>query len=215
MKHHMKAIHNQTHPYMCMSCNVFYKTKNQLVVHLEESKKCKDFSKKFEDNEEDSSEASTLSKLRILLAAVFKKISKPQLLLDLGFNRRLIDNVLKDSLETTKQPYVLDDELSDLDCLRLNTMTFLSWVVPAPKMKILRQKNTSPENILEHILNPSKMLAQNEQNISSVSSSPEIVKEKTDEIEILDSDQFTVTDTEEEEDDDDYEYEEELSTHEF
>lgn len=155
MKNHMKVIHKQVHPYMCLGCHVFYKTKNQLVIHLDDSPRCKEISKKYEDNEEDSLEIVSLSNLRILLAAVIKKISKPQLLSDLGFNRRLIDNVLKDSLESTKQPYILDDDLSDLDCLRLNTMTFLSWIVPAPKMKILRQQNTSPENILEKILNPS------------------------------------------------------------
>lgn len=152
---------------MCMGCHVFYKTKNQLVIHLDDSPRCKEISKKYEDNEEDSLEIVSLSNLRILLAAVIKKISKPQLLSDLGFNRRLIDNVLKDSLESTKQPYIFDDDLSDLDCLRLNTMTFLSWIVPAPKMKILRQQNASPENILENILNPSIEIAKKSESSTS------------------------------------------------
>lgn len=196
MKNHMKVIHNQEHPYMCMGCHVFYKTKNQLVIHLDDSSKCKDISKKYEDNEEDNSEIVSLSNLRILLAAVIKKISKPQLLSDLGFNRRLIDNVLKDSLESTKQPYVLDDDLTDLDCLRLNTMTFLSWIVPAPKMKILRQQNTSPEDILENILSPSREILEK----TEPSPSPPVIIDDTvvlDEIEISDSEEDSDSESDE------------------
>lgn len=152
---------------MCMGCQVFYKTKNQLIVHLDDTIKCKEISRKYEDNEEDNLDNLCLSNLRVLLAAVIKKISKPQILSDLGFNRRLIDNVLKDSLENSRQPYILDDDLSDLDCLRLNTMTFLSWIVPAAKMKILRQQNTSPEDILENILDPSKESTKKQQSPAS------------------------------------------------
>lgn len=195
MKNHMKVIHKQVHPYMCIGCNVFYKTKNQLVIHLDGSSKCKLLTEKMEDNDEDTSEAITLTNLRILLAAVIKKISKPEILADIGFNRRLIDNVLKDTLENTKQPYILDDDLSDLDCLRLNTMTFLSFLISAPKMKILRQQNTSPEEILENILDP---LKEPTKKSDSTGSSPVIVEEAK----IVVLDQIEISDSEENEDDD-------------
>ncbi|KAH8239764.1 hypothetical protein KR032_007589 [Drosophila birchii] len=149
LKNHMKKIHKKQKPYMCEGCNEFFKIKVELQAHSEQCDRCP-----AEDNEatdKQSMEAATLSTMRFNIAVVLKKISSAQKLRQLGYEKRLIDNVLIASLKLAQRPTHDEAKLTPLARLRLNVEEFLKWIVPEPAMKKFSEEMLSTDTILDKI----------------------------------------------------------------
>ncbi|XP_076398008.1 uncharacterized protein LOC100881985 [Megachile rotundata] len=91
----------------------------------------------------------TVERMRLLLAVLLKRISKQERLDELGFGKRLIDEVLHDSLVSAGKDPVASDGLSELEILTRNLEIFLKWTVPKEHWEHFRRLNKSPEDILE------------------------------------------------------------------
>lgn len=93
----------------------------------------------------------SLSKMRLLVAVLLKKISTQDRLKQLGFDKRLIDNVLIDALQVAKQPICEDKKLTEAERLRVNVKQFLEWTVPDSYMKKFKREQRSAEELLEDL----------------------------------------------------------------
>jgi len=91
----------------------------------------------------------TVEKMRLLLAVLLKRISKQERLDELGFGKRLIDDVLQDSLVSAGKEPVTGSGLSELEALTRNLEIFLEWTVPKEHWENFRKMKKSPEDILE------------------------------------------------------------------
>lgn len=160
LKTHMRAIHGMDKAYKCVVCSDFFKTKQELAEHMH--KKCAETMKMNSRNNTDQmmigpgdpqEDITTiaLSKLRLLVAVLLKKISTQDRLKKLGFDKRLIDNVLIASLQLAEQPVCEDEQLSDIERLRINVNQFLEWTIPAADMIKLRHDYHTPEEVLENL----------------------------------------------------------------
>ncbi|KAI8121970.1 hypothetical protein FF38_05677 [Lucilia cuprina] len=149
LKTHMKKIHKQLKPYMCEGCHSFFKIKIELETHQH---KCRKFTVSVEEQEAKLNETQTLSHIRFLMAILLKKISSDQKLQQLGFEKRLIDNVVIAALKLANRKAHDDTKLSSLERMRLNVEEFLNWIVPSNVMDKFREENQSTENILEKIV---------------------------------------------------------------
>lgn len=108
----MKCIHGRNEPYACKKCKSFFRIKNDLechekTCHPEVGAAAVDGSTSdtvpVEVVEKPSPPPSkykvmTVERMRLLLAVLLKRISKQERLDELGFGKRLIDEVLHDSL---------------------------------------------------------------------------------------------------------------------
>ncbi|XP_015118651.1 zinc finger protein 37 homolog [Diachasma alloeum] len=158
-KKHMKCIHKRTKPYSCNNCNNFFKKKNDLESHEKlyhggdiinddgtadkidgENHKNTDYSKY---------KNMTLERMRLLLAVLLKRISKPERLDELGFGKRLIDEILQDSLISAGKDPIKLGQLNEFQALQKNLETFLKWTVPKEHWETFKKMNKSPEEILE------------------------------------------------------------------
>ena len=92
-----------------------------------------------------------LQKMRTLLALLLKKISTPGRLKKLGFGTRLIDQVLKESIEASGRKPCEDTSLSEGCLLKKNIEILLEWTIPADYMNTFREANKSVEEILEEL----------------------------------------------------------------
>lgn len=90
----------------------------------------------------------SLSKMRLLIAVLLKKISTQARLKQLGFDKRLIDNVLIGALEIADQPICDDPELSEIERLRKNVQQFLEWSLPDMYIKKFKKDQRSAEELL-------------------------------------------------------------------
>lgn len=145
----MKKIHKQMKPYMCEGCHDFFKVKMDLDAHQQ---KCKNYTTGMEEQDTQYNETQTLSHIRFLMAILLKKISSDQKLQQLGFEKRLIDNVIIAALKLANRNAYDDLKLSCLERMRLNVEEFLNWIVPSKVMEKFREENQSIENILEKIV---------------------------------------------------------------
>ncbi|XP_037815416.1 uncharacterized protein LOC119606100, partial [Lucilia sericata] len=127
----------------------FFKIKIELETHQQ---KCRKFTVSVEEQEAKFNETQTLSHIRFLMAILLKKISSDQKLQQLGFEKRLIDNVVIAALKLAKRKSHDDTKLSCLERMRLNVEEFLNWIVPSNVMEKFREENQSTENILEKIV---------------------------------------------------------------
>lgn len=93
----------------------------------------------------------TVEKMRLLLAVLLKRISKKDKLKELGFGKRLIDEVLQDSLVSAGKEPVKSEEggLTELEALTRNLEILLEWTVPKEHWETLRKMNKTPGDILE------------------------------------------------------------------
>ncbi|EFN85997.1 hypothetical protein EAI_07922 [Harpegnathos saltator] len=91
----------------------------------------------------------TIEKMRLLLAVLLQRISKKDKLKELGFGKRLIDDVLQDSLVSAGKEPVTNDGLSELESLTRNLEIFLEWTMPKEYWENFRKMNKSPVDILE------------------------------------------------------------------
>ncbi|CAH0694293.1 unnamed protein product [Spodoptera exigua] len=163
MKTHMRKIHGKENPYKCSNCDTFYKLKAQLDVH---SKTCtaatadaaetpadsvqgkKKKSKKAEEVIEVES-SMTLSRMRFLLALLLTMIATKEKLKYLGFNKKLVDEILIESLEGMGRSPCKDETLPPLKRLRRNIEMLLIKTVPKDQMEKFKKEGKSIDDILE------------------------------------------------------------------
>lgn len=158
LKTHMRAIHGLDKSYLCPSgCKQFFKTKNDLLQH---SAECEVMTiAKSDDSVADDSKnatnsaslAAALTQMRLLVAVLLKKISTQERLQQLGFEKRLIDNVLVGALITAGQPFCDDASLCEADRLRANVRQFLEWTIPNKLMTTFQRQQKSVEELLEEL----------------------------------------------------------------
>lgn len=150
----MQAIHGKENPYMCSVCNVFYKTKVELQNH---SVVCVKFENENEKEEETFEQEVNLeppmliSRMRLLVVLLLKKISTEEQLKHMGYEKRLIDNVLIGSLKIAKRTVCEDTSLSEAERLKANVKELLEWTVPASSMDKFKQEQRSIEELLEEL----------------------------------------------------------------
>lgn len=100
-------------------------------------------------NEDD---VQILSDMRLHIAILLKKISSDQKLQQLGFEKRLIDNVVIASLKMAKRNVHTDINLTPIVRMRRNVEELLNWIVPPTLMEQMRQETSAIETILEKIV---------------------------------------------------------------
>lgn len=154
LKKHMLCIHKSNAPYVCCHCKSFHKTKNELENHyrtctvLKNKSKFDEVSVKKEKNVEPP---MPVGKMRLLLVILLKKISVPERLDELGFNKRLIDDILIESIENSGREPCKDDNLSVAEKLRRNIEILLEWTVPKKYMEEFKKERRSTEELLEEL----------------------------------------------------------------
>ncbi|XP_075978736.1 uncharacterized protein LOC142978256 isoform X2 [Anticarsia gemmatalis] len=160
MKAHMFKIHGKVNPYKCLKCEDYFKLKKDLLVH---KKKCTGTgidTDLYGDNGEDSPQnvdsevapvesTMTLSRMRFLLALLLTMIASKEKLKYLGFNKRLVDDLLVESLEAMDQIPCRDETISPLMRLKKNIETLLTGTVPKEQMEKFRKEKKSTEELLE------------------------------------------------------------------
>ncbi|XP_055703922.1 zinc finger protein 569-like [Phlebotomus papatasi] len=154
LKKHMQAIHKQDKPYMCESCNQFFRTKIELTQHNSECTKQEDAEVNGggeSDTEGMIETPMALSRMRLLVAVLIKKISSDERLKTLGFEKRLIDNVLIDSLKFGKRTVCEDATKSEAERLKINIRELLEWTVPQHFMEKFKSEQKSTEELLEEL----------------------------------------------------------------
>lgn len=159
-KKHMKCIHGRNEPYSCRNCNSFFRIKNELEAHEKDCPSKNDEENNHQDEDANDLSASAIAKfrsmsiekMRLLLAVLLKRISKQERLDELGFGKRLIDEVLIDSLESAgKEAVKVSENDSEFEALRKNLAVFLEWTVPKEHWQIFRKQKKTPEEVLEKL----------------------------------------------------------------
>lgn len=95
--------------------------------------------------------AAALTQMRLLVAVLLKKISTEERLKKLGFEKRLIDNVVVGALKTAGQPFCDDASMGEADRLRANVRQFLEWTIPKQLMTAYQRQQKSVEELLEEL----------------------------------------------------------------
>ncbi|CAH0398628.1 unnamed protein product [Chilo suppressalis] len=163
MKAHMRNIHGKENAYKCKKCAQFFKLKVDLENH---QKNCTvgdkelsfeekiEASIKYEEVEVES--VMSLSRMRYLLALLLTMIASKDKLKYLGFNKRLIDELLLESLEAMGITPCKDESLTPIKRLRTNIEMLLKGTVPKTEMEKLTYENKSTEEILELLTDEKK-----------------------------------------------------------
>lgn len=94
-----------------------------------------------------------ITRMRLLIAILLKKISTEDRLRQLGYEKRLIDNVLIDSLKCAGRTVCEQADLTEAQRLKLNVQEFLEWTVPPHYMENFKKQHRSTEEILEELTN--------------------------------------------------------------
>lgn len=94
-----------------------------------------------------------VARMRLLIAILLKKISSDERLRQLGYEKRLIDNVLIDSLKCAGREACEATDLTEAQRLKTNVQEFLEWTVPAQYMENFKRQHRSTEEILEELTN--------------------------------------------------------------
>jgi len=164
----MLCVHNTDKPYYCEICQGFFKVKSDYESHV-----LSDHPERLPEdlqqeptsvgNIESISDISTITveepspaqmsveKMRTLVALLLKKISTPSRLKKLGFGSRLIDEVLRESIEASGRSAHKDDNSNEGANLIKNIEILLDWTIPAEYMNYFRQENKSVIEILEEL----------------------------------------------------------------
>lgn len=155
LKTHMRTIHGLDKSYQCELCKQFFKTKNELETHRDvctfKREKTDDKDTFFSGKSKNGTDAvlsNALTQMRLSIAVLLKKISTEERLKQLGFGKRLIDNVLIGSLKMAGQPYFDDESMPEADKLRANVRQFLEWTVPKTLMVSFKRQQKSVEELL-------------------------------------------------------------------
>jgi len=59
---------------------------------------------------------------------------------------------LIDSLKCARRKFIVDENFSEAERLKLNVEEFLEWTIPNDTMKIFKQDRKSTEEILESLV---------------------------------------------------------------
>lgn len=161
LKKHMLSIHNQDKSYLCKRCNIFFKTKldhqNHMASCSPEALSATSVEEIIDRNVKAANSGveppMPLSQMRFLVAILLKKISTEERLKDLGFDKRLIDNVLVDSLKCAGRKAYDDKSLDPAFRLKQNVQELLEWTVPPKYMEEFKKANRSTEELLEDLTN--------------------------------------------------------------
>lgn len=161
MKAHMRKIHGKENPYKCPKCDQFFKLKVQLENH---AKLCKAKNLSQEERIPASSRTEeievesvmSLSRMRFLLALLFSMILSKERLKFLGFNKRLIDDLLVDSLEAMGHASCVDENQSPLSRLKTNIELLLKHTVPKEQIEKFQRENKTLEELLEILTDDKK-----------------------------------------------------------
>lgn len=149
LKKHMLCIHKSTKPYVCSYCKSFHRTKLELESHYT---KCKKYIKPMDKPKTEQVEPPMpIEKMRFLLAILLKKISAPERLEELGFNKKLIDDVLNESIVGSGRKPCKDAKLSVAERLKKNVQILLEWTVPKQYMEKFKVEQRSTEELLEEL----------------------------------------------------------------
>lgn len=151
LKKHMLCIHKSSKPYVCSHCRSFHQTKNDLDGHYA---KCQNYYNSLNEKSEIISTIDppmSLEKMRFLLAVLLKKISSQERLEELGFNKRLIDDILVDSIKSSGREPCKDTSLSVAEKLKKNVEILLEWTVPKQYMEKFKNEQRSTEELLEEL----------------------------------------------------------------
>lgn len=163
LKKHMLCIHKTSKPYMCIHCQEFFKKKDELECHAQNCKtKVVDSTKKIvgssgtgKEGEEDKDKSLVspmpVAKMRMLLAILLKKISTPERLEQLRFGKRLVDDVLCESIEMSGRKPCSERGLDEGERLKKNVEILLDWTVPKTYMDKFRKEGRSAEALLEEL----------------------------------------------------------------
>lgn len=153
LKKHMLCIHKTDKPYFCTFCRTFHKTKNSLEEHIQICKSViETVEEKVVKEEEPKVEPPmAIEKMRLRLAVLLKKISSQKRLDELGFNKRLIDDVLNESIESSGREPCNDESLSIAERLKRNVQILLEWTVPKQYMEKFKTEQRSTEELLEEL----------------------------------------------------------------
>ena len=92
-----------------------------------------------------------MEKMRTLLALLLKKISTPGRLKKLGFGTRLIDDVLKESIQASGREPCDEKGLGESEVLSKNIQVLLDWTIPEEYMSFFKGENKSTTEILEEL----------------------------------------------------------------
>lgn len=154
LKTHMRTIHKKDNSYACEGCKECFKVKFHLDSHIEACKKYQSLKRSdcLEVVENSDKDNELLTRLRYLIAVLIKNISTPEKLKELGFGKRLIDNVLMASLKLAKRKCFEKKKMHELDRLKLNIQSFLEWIVPEEVWLGFKKECPSVESILEKIV---------------------------------------------------------------
>lgn len=148
----MLCIHKTSNPYVCIHCKTFHKTKVDLESHLNS---CKTTETKADVKAEEETSLveppMQIERMRLLLAILLKRISAPAKLAELGFNKRLIDDVLIESIKTSGRVACTDASLAVAERLKRNVEILLDWTVPKPYMEKFKAEQRSTEELLEEL----------------------------------------------------------------
>lgn len=100
----------------------------------------------------ESNQAMPMEKMRTLLALLLKKISTPGRLKKLGFGTRLIDDVLRESIQASgREPFQATEGMSEQALLKENIQILLDWTIPEEYMAYFKAENKSVDEILEEL----------------------------------------------------------------
>ncbi|XP_067000885.1 zinc finger protein 502-like [Anabrus simplex] len=160
LKKHMLCIHKTSKPYLCINCKEFFKTKNDLESHQQQSESCavrssvineSNSTAEDETNNDRAKPIMPIQKMRMLLAVLLKRISTPSRLDSLGFGKRLIDDVLCESIESSGRESCVSKELDECERLKRNVEILLEWTIPKQYMEKFRRERRSTEELLEEL----------------------------------------------------------------
>lgn len=154
LKKHMLCIHKTSKPYFCTGCRKFFKTKSELNTHQQECTVQGSSSESTGENmktNDVSVPVMALNKMRMLLAVLLKRISTPDRLETLGFGKRLIDEVLQESIESSGRKACLQPDMDEGERLKKNVEILLDWTVPKKYMEKFRSERRSTEELLEEL----------------------------------------------------------------
>ncbi|CAG9771080.1 unnamed protein product [Ceutorhynchus assimilis] len=147
LKKHMLRKHNMDKVFNCEWCKEYFKSKRELQEHEELPCKKKPLNQEIKDE----IQPMTLPKMRFLLAILLKRISTRERLSELGFNKKLIDEVLESSIIHSKRLPCVDESLSIAARLKNNIRILLDWTVPDEFMKKYKIEQRSVEELLEEL----------------------------------------------------------------
>ncbi|KAI8426413.1 hypothetical protein MSG28_005256 [Choristoneura fumiferana] len=159
MKSHMRKIHGKEKYYKCGQCTTFFRLKAELEMH-ETNCVTKDKDLTFDEQVQASMESGetqmNISKMRFLLALLFTKIATKEKLKYLGFNKRLIDDILVESVEAMGHTPCTDKFQSPFMRLKTNISILMQGTVPKHDLIKFRESKKTIEELLELLTDDKK-----------------------------------------------------------